>query len=186
MPDSEFLLLGDALWLEFVNSAAGPGRPDTLPDAQAYIRWSKAVRLDPPAGESAFDDVRRFREQLASMAKALEARRNPPASVVESVNSRLASLQGREHLIRVGGHWRVRFAPGRQPTALEAIARSVAETLANPLSILRSCANPECGLYLIDDSPSQGRRWCSPSRCGVRGRTERRRRSRPTPMVNEL
>ena len=106
--------------------------------------------------------------------------------MVEAINERLASLEGRERLVRVGGAWKIRFAPSRQPTALEAIAHSVAETLANPLAIVRSCANAECGLYLIDDSPNQSRRWCSQSRCGARGRTERRRRSRPTPMVNEL
>lgn len=186
MPDTEFLLLGDALWLEFVNSTAGPGREDTLPEAQAFLRWTKAMRLEPQTGASAFEDARRFREQLLTLAKALDGKRNPPASVVEAVNARLASLEGREHLVRVGGAWRIRFAPSRQPSALEAIAHSVAETLANPLAIVRLCANAECGLFLIDDSSNQSRRWCSQSRCGLRGRTERRRRSRPTPLVNEL
>lgn len=186
MPDSEFLLLGDALWLEFVNSAAGPLRADALPDAQAYLRWTKAMRLEPPADVSGFDEARRFRDQLLTMARALQEHRNPPASVVEAINARLSSLEGREQLLRVGGAWRIRFAPSRQPAALEAIAHSVAETLANPLALVRICANPECGLYLIDDSSNQSRRWCSQSRCGLRGRTERRRRSRPTPLVNEL
>jgi predicted RNA-binding Zn ribbon-like protein len=186
MPDAEFLLLGDAPWLEFINSAAGPRRADTLPDQQAYLRWTKAMRLDPSAGPSAFEEALRFREQLISLAQALAGRRIPPASVVEAVNSRLATLEGRERLIRVGGTWRLRFGPSRQPGAIEAIARSAAETLANPLVMVRTCANPDCGLYLMDDSPTQSRRWCSPSRCGLSGRTERRRRSRPTPLVNEL
>jgi predicted RNA-binding Zn ribbon-like protein len=186
MADAEFLLLGDALWLDFVNSEAGPGRSDQLLDSPAFLRWTKALRLEPPTTISAFEEARRFREQLASMAKALTAKRVPPASVVESVNARLSSLEGREHLIRVGGSWKIRFAPARQPTALEAIARSVAETLANPLAVIRTCANPECGLYLMDESSNQARRFCSPSRCGMQGRAERRRRTRPTPIVNEL
>lgn len=186
MADAEFLLLGDALWLDFVNSSPGTGRADQLPDPQAYLHWTKALRLEPAAGASAFDDARRFREQLSSLAKALDGKRVPPASVVESVNARLSTLEGREHLIRVSGAWRIRFAPSRQPSALEAIARSVAETLSNRVAVVRSCANPECGLYLMDDSSSQSRRFCSPSRCGAHGRTERRRRSRPTPLVNEL
>jgi predicted RNA-binding Zn ribbon-like protein len=186
MPDAEFLLLGDALWLEFVNTVAGPGREDALPDAQAYLHWTKAMRLASPGAAAAFEEVRRFREQLLAMARALgSSRRHPLASGIEAVNTHLASLTGREHLIRVGGAWRLRFAPARPPTALEAVARSVAETLANPVAVVRACANPECGLYLMDDSPNQTRRWCSPSRCGVRGRTERRRRSRPTPLVSE-
>ncbi len=186
MADAEFLLLGDALWLDFVNSEAGPGRPDQLSDSPAFLRWTKALRLENPAGASAFDDAKRFRQQLTSMAKALAAKRVPPASVVEAVNARLSSLEGREHLIRVGGAWKIRFAPSRQPSALEAIARSVAETLANPLAVIRTCANVECGLYLMDDSSNQSRRFCSPSRCGLKGRAERRRRTRPTPLVNEL
>lgn len=185
MPDPEFLLLGDALWLEFVNTVAGPRRQDALPDAQAYLRWTKAMRLEPPGTAAAFEEARRFRDQLLAMAGALESSRNPPASGIEAVNARLAPLEGRERLIRVGGAWQIRFAPARPPGALEAVARSVAETLANPVAVVRACANPECGLYLVDDSPSQGRRWCSPTRCGVRGRIERRRRSRPNPLVAE-
>lgn len=79
----------------------------------------------------------------------------------------------------------MRFAPGRPPAALEAIAGSVAETLSNPIAVVRQCTNPECGLYFVDESPSQSRRWCSRSRCGQHGTVERRRRSRPAPLVGE-
>ncbi len=42
MPDPEFLLLGDALWLEFVNTVATPsGVADAIPDAGAYLRWTQ-------------------------------------------------------------------------------------------------------------------------------------------------
>ena len=185
MPDVEFLLLGDALWLEFVNTAAALGRPDGLPDPAAYLRWTKAVRVDPPGDAAAFDDAGRFRDQLLTLARALDGSRNPPAAAVEAINGRLAVREGHEHLVRVSGSWQLRFAPARPPSALEAIARSAAETLANPLAIVRLCGNPECGLFIEDDSPHQDRRWCSPSRCGLGGRVERRRRTRPTPLVAE-
>ncbi len=183
MPDEEFLLLGDALWLEFVNTLAALARPDGLPDPAAYLRWTKAVRLDPPRDAAAFDDACRFRDQLLTLARALDGSRKPPSSAIEAINVRLAVLEGREQLVRVGGAWQVRFAPARPPSALEAIARSAAETLANPLAFVRLCANPECGLFVVDDSPHQDRRWCSRSRCGLGGRVERRRRTRPTPLV---
>jgi predicted RNA-binding Zn ribbon-like protein len=184
--DSEFLLLGDALWLDFVNTAAvAPDGAEALPDPAAWLRWSKAVRVDAPAGAAVLDEALRFREQLRGLARALEARRNPPPSVIESINLRLASLEGREQLVRISGAWRFRFAPGRQPSALEAIAQSTAETLTNPLVTVRLCANAECGLYLLDDSPNQSRPWCSRSRCGLRGRIERRRATRRTPLVAE-
>lgn len=183
MPDAEFLLLGDALWLEFINTARA-GK-DTLPDSASFLRWSKAVQVDNVRGAEGFTQVRRFRDQLAALAEALQDHRHPPPSVVESVNSRLAGLEGREHLVRAGGAWRMQFAPGRSPNALEAIAHSVAVTLASPQATIRLCANPDCGLFLQDDSATQSRRWCSRARCGRGTRVERRRNTRLTPVVGE-
>ena len=185
MPDPEFLLLGDALWLDFVNTTAACTRPELLPDPAAYLRWTKAVRVDPPGDAAAFEEARRLREHLLSLARALDGSRNPPPAAIEAVNRSLAMLEGREHLLRVGGSWQIRFAPARPPTALEAIARSAGETLANPLALVRRCANPECSLFFVDESTHQHRRWCSPSRCGLGYRVERRRRTRPTPLLAE-
>lgn len=185
MSDPEFLLLGDALWLEFVNTQAGPGRADAIPDPPAWLRWTKALRLESPRNAAALEEVHRFRERLARLAQSLTAGRNPAPSGVEAVNQQLAGTPGREQLVRVGGSWQIRFAPGRPPAALEAIARSAAETLATPVVVVRVCANPACGLYLLDASTGQGRRWCSVRRCGSSGRPERRRRSRLTPLVSD-
>jgi predicted RNA-binding Zn ribbon-like protein len=181
MPDAEFLLLGDALWLEFINTARLP--QDTLPDAAAFLRWSKAVQVDNVRGAEAFSQVRKFRDQLLVLAEALHGQRHPPPSIIESINARLAGVEGRERLVRVGGSWRIRFAPGRSPNALEAIAQSVASTLATPLAFIRLCANPGCNLFLLDESSNQSRRWCSRSRCGQGTRVERRRNTRLTPVV---
>jgi len=185
MPDPEFLLLGDALWLEFVNTAGGPGVPDALADPGAYLRWTKAVRLQPPADAAAYPEAMQFRGQLINLARALDAGRNPPPSAVEAMNRRLISLEGRQQLVRIAGAWRLRFAPSRPPSALEAVGQSAAQTLANPVLLVRRCANPECGLFFADDTASQSRRWCSRSRCGQRGRIERRRVSRPAPLLSE-
>lgn len=183
MAEAEFLLLGDALWLEFINTA----RPaaDTLPDAAAFQRWSTAVRVDATGGPVAFSEVNKFRSQLVGLAESMAEGRNPPPSVVESINSRLGAVEGREQLVRIGGSWRIRFGPGRSPTALEALAQSAAQTLATPQAVVRACANRSCGLYLLDDSPSHSRRWCSRSRCGQGTRVERRRNARLTPVVSE-
>jgi predicted RNA-binding Zn ribbon-like protein len=186
MPDPEFLLLGDALWLEFVNTVATPtGGSDALPDSGAYLRWTKSVRVEPPGDSAAFEDALRFRVKLLNLARALDGGRNPPPAAIEAINSRLLTLEGRRQLVRIGGAWHLRFAPSRPPTALEAVALSAAETLANPLTIVRHCANPDCGLFFADESANQGRRWCSRSRCGQRGRIERRRGTRPAPLLYE-
>lgn len=186
MPDPEFLLLGDALWLEFVNTAAiSSGVAEALADAGAYLRWTKAVRLEAPVDGAAFAEAMRFRTQLQRLAQALDGDRSPPPSAIEGINSRLVRLEGRQQLVRIGGAWRLRFAPSRAPAALEAVALSAAQTLTNPLDRVRRCANPECGLFFTDASSGQGRRWCSRTRCGQRGRIERRRVTRPTPLVAE-
>lgn len=186
MPDPEFLLLGDTLWLEFVNTAVTPPHAsDVLPDPGAYLRWTKAVQVESPGDAAAFQAALALRSRLLGLAEALEEARTVAPSVIEALNRLLAGLEGREQLVRIGGHWRLRFAPGRPPGALEAIALSAAQTLANPLGRVRRCASQACGLYFLDESANQSRRWCSRSRCGQRGRVERRRSNRITPVIAE-
>ncbi|MFN8650705.1 MAG: CGNR zinc finger domain-containing protein [Gemmatimonadales bacterium] len=185
MSDPEFLLLGDALWLEFVNTQAGPGRADAIPDPPAWLRWTTALRLEAPRHAADLEAAHRFREKLARLAESLAGRRGPSPSGVEAVNAELAAHPAHEQLVRVGGAWQLRAVSSRPPTALEAIARSAAETLATPSALVRACANPDCGLYLLDASTGQGRHWCSPARCGTTQRPERRRRSRLTPLVSD-
>jgi predicted RNA-binding Zn ribbon-like protein len=186
MPDPEFLLLGDALWLEFVNTVAPPtGGSDALSGPAAYLRWTKSVRLEQPLDGAAFQDALQLRTKLHNLARVLDAGRKPPPAAIEAINTRLLTLEGRRQLVRIGGAWRLRFAPGRPPSALEAVALSAAETLADPLTVVRHCANPDCGLFFADASANQGRRWCSRSRCGQRGRIERRRATRPAPLLSE-
>lgn len=183
MPDAEFLLLGDALWLEFVNTA-GAGR-DTLPDPGAYHRWTKAVRVESPGDAEAFAVAVALRSRLGGLAAALTEKRAPPPSSIEAINRLLVALDGREQLVRIGGRWRLQFGTARPPSAAQAVAQSAAQTLANPLAVVRRCANPECGLFFVDDSTNQSRRWCSRNRCGQRGRIERRRSNRITPIIGD-
>ncbi len=183
MPDLEFVLLGDALWLEFINTVAGPEGSDTLPDPAAYLRWTKAVRVEAPMNAVAFPEAVEFRGILLSMAKALATSRTPPPAAIAAVNGRLRRIDGREQLIRVGGSWQTRFVPARTLTALEAVARSAGNTLTSPVVAVRRCANPGCLLFFADASPNLSRRWCSRARCEQRGQIERRRIARPTPLL---
>jgi predicted RNA-binding Zn ribbon-like protein len=177
MGHPEFTLLGDAVWLDFVNSARGraPDPPDLLPDAAAYQRWSHAQHMDPDAERTPFGVVRHFRDQLTSLAEALHAGLQPPAAVIAAINEQLARSVGTNRLIRVSGEWQMTFAPSRPLGALEAIARSAAGTLTDSKVFVRRCAGETCSLFFVDESPSQSRRWCSTALCGVNGRVERRR-----------
>jgi predicted RNA-binding Zn ribbon-like protein len=177
MAHPKFTLLGDAVWLDFVNSARGrtPSPPDLLPDAASYERWSHTQHLDPDSARTPFGMVRHLREQLTALAEALHVGLQPPAAVIAAINEQLARNTGSNRLTRVSGEWRLQFAPGRQPAALEAIARSAAATLTDPSVVVRRCAGETCSLFFTDDSPSRSRRWCSPALCGMNGRVERRR-----------
>jgi predicted RNA-binding Zn ribbon-like protein len=178
VPEPEFTLLGDAVWLDFVNTARGRASspPDLLPDDAAVERWAAAQSLDTLNGNRPpLDAVRRLRDRLADLAEALHAGLQPPAGSIAAINEQLAGNGGVHQLTRIGGEWQLRFAPGGPPGVLEAIAQSAAACLADPLLFVRRCAGECCSLFFTDDSPNQGRRWCNATVCGREMKVERRR-----------
>ncbi|MBA3444760.1 MAG: ABATE domain-containing protein [Gemmatimonadales bacterium] len=178
MLESEFTLLGDGVWLDFVNTARGRGAspPDLLPDSDALARWAAAQSIGPIGGdEPFFEEVLKFRELLIALAEALHSELQPPATSITAINQQLSGNGGCHQLTRVSGEWRLRFAPARRPSLLEAIAQSAASVLADPLLMVRRCAGESCSLFFTDDSPAQARRCCIAAVCGQRVRVERRR-----------
>ena len=176
MGDPEFILLGDAIWLDFVNTARARGRSaDRMPDAAAYHRWNKACRIRSDADAIDHALVRRFRTRLIRLAEALAGRQPPPAASVSMINALLQDAGGRQQLTREGGAWHLHFAPEEPPPGLVAIAHSAAAALADPLLYVRECAAPGCNLFFSDVSLAQDRRWCAEDACGTGGWVERRR-----------
>jgi predicted RNA-binding Zn ribbon-like protein len=177
MAHPEFTLLGDAVWLDFVNSARGRtlSPPDLLPDAAAFTRWAHAQRLMQLDGGAPYPAIRELRRQLTVLAEALDADVQPPAGAIAAINAILAGSTGSHRLIRISGEWRIQFAPSRALAPLEAIARSAATTLADPGVVVRRCTGETCSLFFADSSPNRSRRWCTPAICGTTLRVERRR-----------
>jgi predicted RNA-binding Zn ribbon-like protein len=176
MADSEFLLLGDALWLDFVNTARGRGPvADRLPDAAAYHRWAKATRIGSDADVTPFQNVRRFRSRLIELADALHTGVAAPSAVVSSLNRLLERALGREQLTREGGAWKLRFGAAAVPEGLVAIAHSVATTLSDGAVEVHECAADECTLFFAVPKGALERRWCSLEPCGRETHVERRR-----------
>jgi predicted RNA-binding Zn ribbon-like protein len=177
LPQTEFTLLGDAIWLDFVNTARGrvPSPPDLLPDEAAVMRWATAQSLYLDGGAPSLDDAHRLRERLTVLAEALHSGLQPPAGSIAAINEQLARGGGCHQLIRVGGEWQLRFAPARRPALFEAIAHSAAASLADPLLFVRCCAGEGCSLFFTDNSPNQSRRWCNATVCGREVKVERRR-----------
>jgi predicted RNA-binding Zn ribbon-like protein len=174
---SEFTLLGDAIWLDFVNTANGrmPSPPDLLPDQAALLRWAQAQSLPHDGNLPPIAEALQLRESLAGLAVALDLGMQPPAGAIVALNAQLSRQLGCHQLTRTGGEWQLRFAPAVRPPILQAIAQSAAATLVNSLISVRRCAGDGCSLFFTDDSPNQSRRWCSMAVCGREVRIERRR-----------
>jgi predicted RNA-binding Zn ribbon-like protein len=179
MAHPEFILLGDAVWLDFVNSARGRtlSPPDLLPDAAAFTRWAHAQRLIQLNGGPPYPIIREFRRLLTGLAEALHAGLQPPAGAIAAINGVLSGNTGTHRLTRINGEWRLQFAPSKALAPLEAIARSAAATLADSKVVVRRCAGDACSLFFADSSPSRSRRWCTAAICGTNLRIERRRGS---------
>src|SRR3990172_3299214 len=106
MSESEFTLLGDALWLDFVNTGPGrvPSAPDLLPDTAAVGRWARAQSLDWVDGNGlSLDEVLTFRGRLTAIAEALHSDLQPPAGSITAINEQLSRNGGAHQLTRVSG-----------------------------------------------------------------------------------
>jgi predicted RNA-binding Zn ribbon-like protein len=112
---------------------------------------------------------------LTALAEALHAGLQPPTASIAAINEQLAQEGGCHQLTRISGEWQLRFAPGRRPQILQAIAQSAAATLSDSLRFVRRCAGEGCSLFFSDDSPNQSRRWCNVAICGREIKVERRR-----------
>ncbi len=177
MSDPEFLLLGDALWIDFINTARGRevDPPDRIPEPPAYHRWTKAQKLASDADEVPWAEVLDFRARLLAVAAALAEERQPPSSAIHEINRLLARTEGHHQLTRVGGAWQLAFSPLRPATALEAVAGSAAATLADPDVLVRRCRAEPCSLFFVDRSPGLTRTWCSAEPAAHPVRVDRRR-----------
>jgi predicted RNA-binding Zn ribbon-like protein len=177
MPDPEFILLGDALWLDFVNTGQGrtPDAPDRLPDIAAYHRWAKAQKLSSDANIIPVGKLLDLRTTLTGLAGVLASGRQAPSSAVEVINEFLAHAAGYFQLIRTQGKWHVQFAPGHSTHATDAIILSAARSLADTSKKVHRCMGDTCSLFFTDDNASDSRRWCSIEACGAKNRVERRR-----------
>ena len=176
---ASFVILGDAIWLDFVNTARGTGPAmDRLTEYNAYAQWARLEKLpldDPPIP---FAEIIEFRDRLTSLARAISAGRQAPATSIHAINAILAQSTGYHQLTRVQGSWRTVFSQVKAPSALDAIARSAATTLSDPEAVVRQCSGAACTLFFVDASPNHSRRWCSSATCGKQLRVERRRTAR--------
>lgn len=179
MAEQEFVILGDAIWLDFVNTARGTGPVlDRLRSMEAWKRWIEMEKLPPDEGNMELGEILEFRDRLGALAQSLAKERQAPAISIHAINGVLAHTTGYHQLTRVRGSWRSVFTPVRPASAIDAIARSAAVILADPAAVVRQCSGVACTLFFVDVTANHSRRWCSSATCGKQLRVERRRTAR--------
>lgn len=186
---SEFLLLGNLLCLDLVNTeAVDDGRPvDLLSGFADLLAWlvraggtnEASLRTAPKRGTGRSEGAAAFRQAVAlrgslrQMADRLVKGKPPSDSQLELINQVLAEGSSYRRLMRTGKGFSSAMVPERDSAVqlLVPVAESAAWLLEHgDLRLLRRCENPRCVLYFYDTTRNGRRRWCSMAGCGSRAK----------------
>ncbi|QND53784.1 hypothetical protein HB779_19215 [Phyllobacterium sp. 628] len=178
-----FIFLGNALWLDFVNTQIIDGElVDLLAGGDAFMDWARATDL--PTGESgakAFDtaliETRSFRAQLREAANGLAAGTALNPDFIADINRRMAEHPVATILENSGSGWATRAKPVTTgpDRVLADIAHDFARFVATEGTNVRKCSNERCCVVFYDTSKNHTRRWCSMEACGNRAKAAGRR-----------
>jgi predicted RNA-binding Zn ribbon-like protein len=188
-------LIGGRLAIDFANlslasedAAAGNEAWERLLAILVTARTISIAKADGLGGLSRFapDETAKLVHTARDLGRALRqifaARLAGDALEPEwiaQINTVLACTEGYDRLEvasdagKRAPKWKLRLAARSEGLEwlLAAIARSAAELVVEgPAAPVRKCANPKCGLYFYDDSPTRRRRWCSMATCGNRAK----------------
>ncbi|MET4780437.1 CGNR zinc finger domain-containing protein [Glaciihabitans sp. UYNi722] len=136
-------------------------------------------RMDAATTERELVDALALRSAIAGVTHALNAKREPDADDIDTINLFAATPNIPPAL--PGGNRHAGHSSVRVGQALATIARNAVALFAdNAQDRLRECAADDCQLIFYDESRSNNRRWCSMQRCGNRSkvRAHRARSSR--------
>jgi predicted RNA-binding Zn ribbon-like protein len=200
---SPFILIGERLWLDFVNTddVRRGARVDLLRDFDALMRFLDAVGiLDPersqgmrrraqqqPAGAAAaLVDARRVRAALRALAERGANSERIRGDALTEINRVLGRSAGTRRVeSRADGSFARAFVPVGDAFAglIIPVVESAADALiAGELSRVRRCSDPRCSRVFFDGTRNARRRWCDMSTCGNRAKAARfRERGRSVP-----
>jgi predicted RNA-binding Zn ribbon-like protein len=188
MAAPDFPLVGNLLWLDFVNTepARGGARVDLLSGLGDLAAWLQAVgglpgdhalralrgrgRTD---GRSVLREAHALRAALRAGAERMAEGEPPSEEMVRAVNRVLAWRPAVRELVREGRAWvsRVRPVSTSPRQLLVPVAESAAWLLEHgDPSLVRRCEGPTCVLHFYDTSRNRSRRWCSMDGCGSRAK----------------
>jgi predicted RNA-binding Zn ribbon-like protein len=186
--DAIFPLVGNLLWLDFVNTEPRREgrRVDLLRDFGDLLKWlgatgsvssddlRRAVRWQGRAeGQRVWREAVALRSVLQAGAERLADHKPAGDDLVRAVNRVLAWRPAYRELVREGKAWVSRarpvFAEPRQ--LLVPIAESAAWLLEHgDPSLVRRCEGSSCVLLFYDTTRNRSRRWCSMDGCGSRAK----------------
>jgi predicted RNA-binding Zn ribbon-like protein len=195
-----FPLVGDRLWLDFVNTddtrrPDGTRRPDVLLDFDVFVDWLQAAdvfdaeraaglrrrAMQQPAGAAAaLVDARRVRAALRALAERGAGAPAVRADVVAEINRVLGrSTVTRRVEERPDGTYARAFATiGDAFAGLTVpVVDSAADALVRgELPRVRRCSDPRCPRVFLDTTKNGRRRWCDMATCGNRAKAARHRK----------
>lgn len=183
--------LGGAACLDFANTVDWrldeTRRREFLTGYAALLEWSHAraviapdamarllalARRHPQAADAAFGEAVALREEIWTIAHALD--RREPVSL-DPLNRRLAVLPPQPPLLpQPVGPWVLALAARQAEEPLWPVLWSLTALLtSNDAMRVRCCRADGCGWFFVDASPNGTRRWCSTEGCGNRERVRR-------------
>jgi predicted RNA-binding Zn ribbon-like protein len=191
---SAFGWIGGSLCLDFANTVGSRSSPSPNERLHRYadlVVWSRQADLvterqahqllreaerHPVQAARVLERATALREASHRIFSAIAAGRPPNEEDLNLLNAALAQALGHLRIVSTSHGFQWAWAGGE--TQLERllwpVAHSVAELITSEeLSLVRECANANCGWLFIDRSRNHSRRWCDMSDCGNRAKARR-------------
>ena len=179
--------------LAFVNTLSA--RPTAAPSErlvsyEALADWAREEKLIAPAAAkrlvaharrhpqqaaAALARAVELREAVYDIVAALDAKRAPSTSALDTVARDMAAAYSTGRLVLHEGtlHW-VSSNEDDLDRVLWEVARTVGRLVTSSrLAKVRLCAAADCGWLFVDDTKNRSRRWCDMKICGNREKLRR-------------
>jgi predicted RNA-binding Zn ribbon-like protein len=198
-PGSDFVFVGDRLWLDFVNTddARLGVRIDTIASFERFVEWLAAARVldaeradallrraaqQPSGAAAALVEARRVRAALRSLAERGRTDQGERARevVLAEINRVLGRSVGtrRVEALPDGGYARS-FVPVGDlfgGLVIPVIESAVDSLVRGELVRVHKCADRRCPRHFVDLTKSRTRKWCDMRTCGNRAKALRWRK----------
>lgn len=139
------------------------------------------AKLSDPSCSLVVNKVRKLREHLHEVLRAMHAGRRVAQEDLDAINHVIQTAHAARTLRTsssgglVSHRWSQPFAAD---VPLNACALAVEELLVEvDRKRIRKCRASDCGVYFVDTSKGHRRRWCSMNNCGNREKQRRWRAS---------